>query len=104
MKRKILFVIEVFLCCSLFAFILPGDAHLQAIMDAAREGCPVSIERSKTINTKYGKLSVVICYDINYPLFINSLSKKNIDILIVPSWDYPGVAEFQSMEARYKAI
>lgn len=56
MKRKILFVIEVFLCCSLFAFILPGDAHLQAIMDAAREGCPVSIERSKTINTKYGKL------------------------------------------------
>ena len=63
-----------------------------------------SKEPFQVINTKYGKLSVVICYDINYPIFINSLSKKNIDILIVPSWDYPGVAEFQSMEARYKAI
>ena len=63
-----------------------------------------SNEPLQLINTKYGKLSVVICYDINYPMFINSLSKKNIDILIVPSSDYPGVAEFQSMEARYKAI
>ena len=63
-----------------------------------------SNEPLQVINTKYGKLSVVICYDINYPMFINSLSKKNIDILIVPSWDYPGVAEFQSKEARYKAI
>ena len=63
-----------------------------------------SKEPFQVINTKYGNLSTVICYDINYPIFINSLSKKNIDILIVPSWDYPGVAEFQSKEARYKAI
>ena len=58
----------------------------------------------QVLNTKMGKLSTVICYDINYPMFINSLSRKNLDILIVPSWDYPGVAEFQSKEARYKAI
>ena len=63
-----------------------------------------SKEPLKVLDTKIGKLSTVICYDINYPMFINSLSKKNIDILIVPSWDYPGVAEFQSKEARYKAI
>ena len=63
-----------------------------------------SKEPLKVLDTKMGKLSTVICYDINYPMFINSLSKKNIDILIVPSWDYPGVAEFQSKEARYKAI
>ena len=51
-------------------------------------------ESLQVIDTKYGKWSVVICYDINYPMFINSLSKKNIDVLIVPSWDYPDVAEF----------
>ena len=61
-------------------------------------------EPLQVLDTKNGKLSTVICYDINYPMFINSLSKKNLDILIVPSWDYPGVAEFQSKEARYKAI
>ena len=61
-------------------------------------------EPLQVVNTKYGKLSAVICYDVNYPIFINSLSKMNLDILIVPSWDYSSVAEFQSQEARYKAI
>ena len=63
-----------------------------------------SKEPLQAINTKLGKISTVICYDINYPLFINSLSRNHLDMLIVPSWDYPGVAEFQSKEARYKAI
>ena len=58
----------------------------------------------KAFETKIGKISTVICYDINYPMFINSLSRNNLDILLVPSWDYPGVDEFQSKEARYKAI
>ena len=63
-----------------------------------------SKEPLQAIHTKLGELSTVICYDINYPLFINSLSRNHLDMLIVPSWDYPGVAEFQSKEARYKAI
>ena len=58
----------------------------------------------KILETDFGKISTVICYDINYPMFINSLSRNHIDMLFVPSWDYPGVAEFQSKEARYKAI
>ena len=28
----------------------------------------------------------------------------NLDILIVLSWDYSSVAEFQSQETRYKSI
>ena len=63
-----------------------------------------SKESLKVLNTSFGRMSTVICYDINYPIFINSLSRQNLDILIVPSWDYSGVAEFQSKEARYKAI
>ena len=63
-----------------------------------------SKESLKVLNTSLGRMSTVICYDINYPIFINSLSRQNLDILIVPSWDYIGVAEFQSKEARYKAI
>ena len=63
-----------------------------------------SKEHLEVLNTKIGRISSVICYDINYPMFINSLSKNHFDILIVPSWDYPGVAEFQSKEARFKAI
>ena len=49
----------------------------------------------KALNTKIGRFSTVICYDINYPIFINFLSRNNLDVLIVQSWDYPGVSEFQ---------
>lgn len=58
----------------------------------------------KRINTTFGYVGIVICYDIDFPWFINSLVKKPIDILIVPSWDYPGIAEYHSKETRYRAI
>lgn len=48
----------------------------------------------KVLNTKIGKISTVNCYDINYPMFINSLSKNHLDILIVSSWDYQVLPNF----------
>ena len=62
------------------------------------------MEKVEVIETKLGKLTTVICYDINYPYFINSLSRKHFDILLVPSWDWPGIAEYHSNEIRYRAI
>ena len=41
-----------------------------------------SKEQLRVINTKIGRMSTVICYDINYPMFINSLSKNHFDILM----------------------
>ena len=51
-----------------------------------------------------GKLTIAICYDINFPYFINSLSRKHFDILLIPSWDWEGIAEFHSNNAKYRAI
>lgn len=62
------------------------------------------MDKVEVIETKLGKLTTVICYDINYPNFINSLSRKHFDILLVPSWDWPGMAEYHSNEIRYRAI
>jgi apolipoprotein N-acyltransferase len=58
----------------------------------------------KRVNTSFGYVGIVICYDIDFPWYINSLVKKPIDLLIIPSWDYPGIAEYHSKETRYRAI
>jgi apolipoprotein N-acyltransferase len=58
----------------------------------------------KVVNTSLGKMTVVICYDINFPYFINNLSREHLDILLIPSWDWDGIAEFHSVELRYRAI
>lgn len=58
----------------------------------------------KILDTNMGKLTIVICYDIDFPNFINNISRKHIDLLLVLSWDYPGIAEYHSNEARYRAI
>ena len=60
--------------------------------------------KMKIVNTKIGKILLAICYDIDFPWDINSQSKKHFDLLIVPSWDYPGIAEYHSKEVRYRAI
>ena len=54
--------------------------------------------------TDLGKFTTVICYDINFPYYLNSLSRKHFDLLLVPSWDWVGIAEYHSNEAKYRAI
>ena len=63
------------------------------------------MDEVKAIDTNLGiKMTVAICYDINFPYFLNSLSRNHFDLLLVPSWDWDGIAEFHSNEAKYRAI
>ena len=63
------------------------------------------MDKVDVIDTDLGsKMTVAICYDINFPYFLNSLSSKHFDLLLVPSWDWDGIAEFHSNEAKYRAI
>ncbi len=51
------------------------------------------------------KLSSIICYDINFDFFVNWVAfKEHPDILLVPSWDYEAVADYQTQVAKYRAI
>ena len=58
----------------------------------------------KTFDTDLGFLGVVICYDINYPDYLNQLSRLGLDTLLIPSWDWDTVTEFHSTELRFRAI
>ena len=58
----------------------------------------------KTLNTELGQLGVVICYDIDFPYYLNRLSSLGLDTLLIPSWDWDGITEFHSTELRFRSI
>jgi apolipoprotein N-acyltransferase len=56
-----------------------------------------------TLITPYGKISAVICYDMDFPIFINQL-KSEIDILLVPSFDWKEVTPTSTEKVTFRAI
>ena len=76
----------------------------QHLVPYIERGYYENMDKVKVIDTKFGKLTTVICYDINFPYFINSLSRKHFDLLLIPSWDWEGIAEYHSNELKYRAI
>jgi apolipoprotein N-acyltransferase len=40
-----------------------------------------------TIETPYGKIGTVICFDADFPRFVRQAAKENVDILIIPKFD-----------------
>ena len=62
------------------------------------------LSETKLQYTNLGKLTIAICYDIAFPDFINMLSRDGLDLLLVPSWDWEGITEFHSVNARFRAI
>jgi apolipoprotein N-acyltransferase len=56
-----------------------------------------------TLTTPYGKISAVICYDLIFPIFINQL-KSEIDILLVPSFDWKEITPMNTQMGTFRAI
>jgi len=58
----------------------------------------------KNIHTPYGTLSSVICFDMDFPAFINQVRKKNIDIMLIPANDWKPIAPFHSQVGAIRGI
>ena len=58
----------------------------------------------KTFDTDIGQLGVVICYDINFPDYLNQLSRLGLDTLLIPSWDWDSLTEYHSNNLRFRAV
>lgn len=56
-----------------------------------------------TLMTPYGKISAVICHDLNFPIFINQL-KSEIDILLVPSFDWKEITPMNTYRGTFRAL
>jgi apolipoprotein N-acyltransferase len=45
------------------------------------------------LDTPYGRLATVICYDANFPSLVRQAGRQGADILLVPSSDWAEVTE-----------
>ena len=55
-------------------------------------------KRNKVISTKFGKIGIIICWDIAYPEYVKELGKKGAWIIFCPSYVINYKRELESYE------
>ena len=58
----------------------------------------------QTIDTPYGKLSAIICWDADFPNAIKQAGAQNVDLLFVPSNDWREVKDIHAGMATFRAV
>jgi len=58
----------------------------------------------QTVDTPYGKLSAVICWDADFPNVIKQAGEQNVDLLFAPSNDWLGVKDIHTGMATFRAV
>lgn len=56
------------------------------------------------IPTSFGKLSSVICFDLDFPDYIREYSKEGVNILCVPAKDWKEITPYHATISRFRAI
>jgi apolipoprotein N-acyltransferase len=58
----------------------------------------------QTIDTPYGKLSAVICWDADFPTVIKQAGEQDVDLLFVPANDWREVKDIHAGMATFRAV
>jgi apolipoprotein N-acyltransferase len=77
------------------AIPVPGN---EASLSARDEG------KVRMIETDYGRLSSVICFDMDFPGLLHQAGRLQTDIMLVPSNDWREIDPWHTEMARFRAI
>lgn len=58
----------------------------------------------QSIETPFGTLSAVICWDADFPNIIRQTGAQGVDLLIVPSQDWYGVRDIHAAMASFRGV
>ena len=58
----------------------------------------------ETIETEYGRLSGIICWDTNYPNIVRQVGEQQTDILLSPSKEWDGINPMHAEMAVFRAL
>jgi len=61
-------------------------------------------KKIKTFDSPYGRIASVICFDMDFPTFINQAGKKNVDIMLVPANDWQEITPYHANMSKLRAI
>ena len=56
------------------------------------------------MDTPYGKISAVICWDADFPNVMKQAGEQGVDLLFVPSNDWKGVKDIHAGMAAFRAV
>lgn len=57
-----------------------------------------------TVQTPYGRLSSVICYDMSFLDTIRQAGQAGADVMLVPGYDWRGIDPYNTQIATFRAI
>jgi apolipoprotein N-acyltransferase len=77
------------------AIPIPGA---EAAMSAVDEG------RIRVIETPHGRMSSVICFDMDFPGLLHQAGRLKTDLMLVPSNDWRAIDPWHTEMARFRAI
>jgi apolipoprotein N-acyltransferase len=58
----------------------------------------------QTVDTPYGKLSAVICWDADFPTILKQAGEQDVDLLFIPSNDWREVKDIHAGMATFRAV
>lgn len=68
------------------------------------EGSLTGSGEIQTVNTPYGKISAIICWDADFPNIVKQAGEQNVDLLFVPSNDWLAVKDIHAGMATFRAV
>jgi apolipoprotein N-acyltransferase len=75
----------------------PGHGYEKFMVETGPRNIPY-------LDTKYGRIGQVICADMFLPHYIRQAAAKNIDLLLVPSFDAPMFTPLITFSSAYRAV
>lgn len=58
----------------------------------------------KAIDTPFGRLGVIICFDADFPMLVRKAGQQGVDVLAIPANDWRAITPMHGEMARYRAI
>jgi len=58
----------------------------------------------RTVDTPYGRLSTAICFDMDFPPFIRQAARQDVDIMLVPAFDWEQIKSFHTQVGLLRGI
>jgi apolipoprotein N-acyltransferase len=68
------------------------------------EGSLTGSGELQAVDTPYGKISAIICWDADFPNVIKETGEQNVDLLFVPSNDWAAVKDIHAGMATFRAV
>lgn len=58
----------------------------------------------QTLDTPYGRISAIICWDADFPNTVKQAGAQGVDLLFIPSQDWLGVRDIHAGMATFRAV